>query len=81
MHFHSIARNITRGGESMRVIRRSKIHQKTGLSITQIWRLEKAGLFPKKIKLGANSVGWLESEVDAWIAARVKERDDATEAA
>jgi len=65
----------------MRVIRRSKIHQKTGLSITQIWRLEKAGLFPKKIKLGANSVGWLESEVDAWIAARVKERDDATEAA
>lgn len=65
----------------MRVIRRSKIHQKTGLSITQIWRLEKAGLFPKKIKLGANSVGWLESEVDAWVAARVKERDDATEAA
>lgn len=29
--------------------------------------------FPKPIKLGANTVGWLEHEVDAWILARVEQ--------
>jgi len=28
--------------------------------------------FPKPIFLGARAVGWLESEIDAWIAERVK---------
>lgn len=27
--------------------------------------------FPKPIKLGARSVAWLESDVDAWIAQRI----------
>lgn len=29
--------------------------------------------FPKPIRLGASSVGWLESEVDDWIEARIKD--------
>jgi len=29
------------------------------------------GTFPKAIKLGARSVGWLESEINAWIEAQV----------
>jgi prophage regulatory protein len=30
--------------------------------------------FPKPIRLGASSVGWLESEIDSWIAARAQAR-------
>lgn len=40
-----------------------------------LWRLEKAGRFPRRMKLGPNSVGWLESEIDEWIASRLTERD------
>ncbi|WP_043649322.1 helix-turn-helix transcriptional regulator [Chitinilyticum litopenaei] len=31
--------------------------------------------FPKPIKIGAHSVAFVESEVDAWIAARIAARD------
>ncbi len=33
--------------------------------------------FPKKIVLGPRSVGYLESEIEAWMQARVAERDQA----
>lgn len=35
-----------------------------------ILRLEKAGKFPRRIRLGANRVGWLLVDVEAWIASR-----------
>ena len=38
-------------------------------------RLEKAGTFPKRVHLGPNRVGWVEAEIDRWLAARVAERD------
>ncbi|MCZ0752238.1 helix-turn-helix transcriptional regulator [Aeromonas enteropelogenes] len=28
--------------------------------------------FPKRVKIGLNSVGWLESEVDDWILSRLE---------
>ena len=33
----------------------------------------KAGRFPRPIKLGSRSSGWLESEVNAWLLSRVEE--------
>jgi len=30
------------------------------------------GKFPQPIRLGARAVGWLSSEVDAWIREKVK---------
>ncbi len=40
-----------------------------------IQRLENAGRFPKRIKLGANRVAWLVTEVEAWINERIAQRD------
>ena len=40
-----------------------------------IARLEKAGQFPKRIRLGQNRVAWLLSEVEDWIDERVETRD------
>ena len=34
--------------------------------------------FPKPVTLGANSVGFIEEEVDAWLEAQVAKRDGAT---
>jgi len=33
------------------------------------------GTFPKPIKLGARAVGWLESEIEEWLQARIEKRD------
>lgn len=40
-----------------------------------IARLEKAGDFPKRIKLGQCRVAWLLSEVEEWIDRRLGDRD------
>ena len=41
-----------------------------------LWRLEKAGAFPKRVPLGAGRYAYVEAEIDAWIEARVRERDE-----
>jgi prophage regulatory protein len=47
-------------------------------------RLERLGKFPKRVKIGANSVAWIESEIDAWVDEKIAARDipksDAAEA-
>tara|TARA_R110002124_G_scaffold153244_1_gene320216 strand:- start:9989 stop:10216 length:228 start_codon:yes stop_codon:yes gene_type:complete len=40
-----------------------------------IARLETAGAFPKRIRLGQNRVVWLLSEVEEWLNARIALRD------
>ena len=71
----------TKGGDvvgtgGLRFLRRRDLRGKVGYSPAHIDRLEAAGLFPKRVKLGPGAVAWLESEVDDWIRARVAERDE-----
>jgi prophage regulatory protein len=40
-----------------------------------IARLEAAGAFPKRIRLGQNRVAWLLSEIEEWLEARIALRD------
>src|SRR4051812_18866249 len=44
--------------------------KKTGKSIPQLKRDVKAGRFPAPFELGANSLAWWESWIDAWLADR-----------
>ncbi len=50
------------------IIRRKQVQAKTGLGRSTIYARMKAGTFPQAVSLGANSVGWVEAEIDAWIA-------------
>lgn len=50
--------------------RKSQTCEATQLSETTIWRLERAGKFPARRKLSDNAVGWLRSEIEAWMASR-----------
>ena len=45
----------------------------------QIWRMVKAGTFPRPVKLGSRN-DWLESEIDAWLDAQIAKRDGETAA-
>ena len=40
-----------------------------------IARLEAAGQFPKRIRLGQNRVAWLLSEVEGWLDERIAKRE------
>jgi prophage regulatory protein len=60
---------------NIRILRSKNVQSKTGYSRMQIHRLERAGDFPPRVRLGPNSVGWLESEVDDWLEKKVKIRD------
>lgn len=54
------------------ILRRKQVQARTGLSRSTIYLYMKAGLFPKPVALGPRAVGWIEAEVNEWIAARVK---------
>lgn len=61
--------NLTAGFD--RIIREEERKALTSISRTQAWRLEKRGLFPKRVKLcGSHSVGWRLSEIMNWIESR-----------
>jgi prophage regulatory protein len=57
-----------------RIIRERECHERTGLSRTQRWRLEGEGRFPARVRLSERTSGWVESEVEDWIAARLRDR-------
>ncbi len=59
-----------------RILRRAEVTMRTGLSNTSIHREVQAGRFPKQVALGRRAVGWIESEVDAWLEARMRARDE-----
>jgi prophage regulatory protein len=55
---------------SDRIVREPECKRRSGLSRSTRWRLERAGVFPKRRSISPGCSGWLESELAAWIAAR-----------
>lgn len=58
----------------MKIIRLKQVMDVTGLARSTIYKHIADGVFPGAIPLGGRSVGWLESEIQDWIAARIGER-------
>jgi prophage regulatory protein len=58
----------------VRFIREAECRNRTSLSRSQRWRLEREGRFPTRVPLSERTFGWVESEVADWIAARLAER-------
>ena len=63
--------------EYLQTLRLPDVVKRTGLSRSTIYRAESRGQFPRHVKLGEHASGWLAHEVDAYLAARVAERDAA----
>lgn len=62
----------------MKLLSKQAVREKCLYSPAHIARLEKDNKFPKRVRLGMGRVGWLESEVEDWLKARVAERDATT---
>ena len=57
--------------QSKKILRLPEVIQKTGLSRSTIYLLINRGEFTQQIKLSPRTMGFLESEIDEWIADRV----------
>lgn len=51
-----------------RILRLRHVVERTGLSRNTIYRRMKDNTFPQQVRLGPNSVGWLEADINGWIA-------------
>jgi len=54
-----------------RFISYDEVHERTGLSRTTIWRLEKIKDFPQSVRISPGRRAWRESDLDRWIASRL----------
>lgn len=59
----------------MRIVSKRQLKEMVLYSPQHVARLEKAGLFPKRVQLGPNRVGWVEAEVLDWLQSRLNVRE------
>ncbi|MBK2259179.1 helix-turn-helix transcriptional regulator [Francisella philomiragia] len=64
--------------QTPQLLRAEEVARCIGMSKTSVFRLAKAGKFPKQIRVSGQTTAWLKSEVVAWINDRVKERNEAS---
>ncbi|MEN5207984.1 AlpA family phage regulatory protein [Stenotrophomonas terrae] len=60
----------------LQLLRRGEVMKKVGIGKSTLYKLIREGGFPPPVRVGASST-WVESEVDAWITARVQLRNEA----
>ncbi len=59
----------------LKVLRRREVQLRTGLPSSSLYALIAQGEFPHPIQLSVNRVGWLEHEINDWIAQRANGRN------
>jgi len=57
-----------------RIVTKKELRQIVPYCPQHILRLEKKGLFPRRIVIGPRRVGWLLSEIEQWLSERTNAR-------
>lgn len=63
----------------MKLLSKKHVREMVLYCPAHIARLEAAGQFPKRVRLGTGRVGWIEQEVLDWINVRIAQRDAAND--
>jgi len=50
----------------LKIIRSSELSELLSVSKTALWRWEKEGILPPKVKLAGRAVGWSEYDIEIW---------------
>ena len=53
------------------ILRLPTVRQRCGLSRSTIYLRISRGTFPKPVNLGARAVGWIEAEIEEWLAQQI----------
>lgn len=59
-----------------KILRLKQVLTRVGISRAQLYALKKDGRFPQNFSLsgpGGRAVGWLESDIDDWVASRAQQ--------
>ncbi len=56
---------------ALRILRLREVERLTGLKRSRIYELEREGKFPVRVHISERATGWLEHEIQAYIALRV----------
>jgi prophage regulatory protein len=64
------ARAPNSGPRLPRLVPFREVAQRVALSRSTIWRLERAGQFPRRRRLSVNKVAWWEPEIEEWLQNR-----------
>ena len=52
-----------------RLLSRSEVLERVSVTYPTLWRWMQAGKFPRAKDLNGRLIGWLESDIEAWISA------------
>jgi prophage regulatory protein len=55
-----------------KILRLPIVLDRTGLSRSTVYQRVTEGKFPQPVSLGARAVGWIETEVEEWIARQIE---------
>lgn len=55
------------------ILRLPSVRSRVGYSRSSIYNYMAKGEFPKPVRLGTRAIGWLESDIEQWIASRVED--------
>jgi prophage regulatory protein len=53
------------------ILRLPAVKASTGLSRSTVYLRVSQGTFPKPVSLGGRAVGWVEEEIQSWLAERI----------
>ena len=71
----------TQNETALTILRRRQFEARTGLSRSTIYAKLRRNpkrpsdydpTFPKQVTVGAKAVGWIEAEIEAWLAAQIQ---------
>jgi prophage regulatory protein len=62
------------GTDPIRILRLPEVCHITGLKRAMIYRLQQMDSFPQSVRITDHAVGWVDSEVQAWLKQRVVAR-------
>lgn len=63
---------IPAGRQSIQILRLPDVCKVTGLGRSMIYQLEAERRFPARVRIGSRAVGWVNLEVQRWLASRIE---------
>ena len=58
------------------ILRLPEVCKTTGLGRSMVYQLEAAQRFPARVRISDRAVGWVEEEVQGWLAERIQRSRD-----
>jgi prophage regulatory protein len=72
----TLPRHANDNHKPIKLLRYCELSETRGITYTRrhLYTMENEGKFPRRVALGENRVGWIESEVDSWLQEKADSR-------